>query len=229
MSSRDDTPRPVPSRPVPSRPAPSRQAPSGHDDPTDADIGPVLAWRITCADVDRAPAASGLTRHFEASAAELAVLAVSLELTACRSLRATVTVHARAGSRYVARGEIDAEIEQTCVVTLEPMTSAIRERVEGEFCPAESLPKATAIEAHFDSDAEDEPMPIVDGQLEIGQLVYEHLALAVDPFPRSAGAEDVNIERGPAGAARTGNAPASGANPAHPFAALAKLRQPEND
>ena len=43
-------------------------------------------------------------------------------------------------------------------------------------------------EVLIDLDAEDPPEPVVDGGVDIGEVVTEHLALALDPYPRREGA-----------------------------------------
>ena len=44
-------------------------------------------------------------------------------------------------------------------------------------------------EVDLSLDEEDPPDPIVGGIIDIGEAVAEHLALALEPFPRAPGAE----------------------------------------
>lgn len=182
----------------------------------------VLTWVLPCADVDRAPAQAGHTKTWKATEAERAAIVEALDLTQCFSVSAKVTVHARAGGRYVVNGRLLADVEQACVVTLEAIPQHIDERLEGEFCPQSDLSAASPVEAHFDADAEDEPIGIIDGQLDVGQLVFENLALAIDPFPRAADAAEVRLERGPSGPTKPAGAETERAP--NPFAVLAKLK-----
>lgn len=192
---------------------------------------PVLTWQVTCLDADRASPRSGLQQTCTATADERRAVAEALDLTRCDRLRATLTVRARSAGRYSVAGRVEADIEQTCVVTLDPIRTRIAEDFAGEFCPAADLAAVTSADVHFDPDSEDEPTAIVDGQLAVGQLIYEHLALAIDPYPRVRDAEAVAIERGPRGlqsshrqaAPAAAGQPAAGAKP-NPFAVLAKLK-----
>lgn len=188
---------------------------------------PVLTWMLPCADADRAPAQSGYARSWQATEAERATIVEALGLTQCFSVSAMCTMHARAGSRYVLEGRLLADVEQACVVTLEAVPQHIDERFHGEYCPASDLAEAGAVEAHFDPDSDDEPIAIVDGKLAIGQLVFETLALAIDPFPRAADAQEVKLERGPSGPTKTGDAGTERAP--NPFAVLAKLKPGKAD
>ena len=188
---------------------------------------PILRWRIACVDADRATPKTGHRQSFVATAAERQGVAEALDLTNCPILSATFSVRARPGGRYSVSGRIQASIEQACVVTLDPITTQLDEDFAGEFCPASDLAQPSAVEAHFDPDEEDEPMAIEDGQLAVGQLVYEHLALAIDPFPRLTGADSMPAEQGPRGA-RLAGAHTPDAKP-NPFAVLAKLKRGKDE
>ena len=195
---------------------------SHQDVETDPAGEQILSWRIACADADRAPAKAGHEQTFVATPAERQAVVEALGLTSCSALSAILSARPRPGGRYSVEGRIKAGIEQSCVVTLDPVQSQLDEPVAGEFCPADDVIRPAAIEAHFDPDEQDEPLAIEDGQLTVGQLIYEHLALTIDPFPRQAGVDPVKIEHGPRGAPRL-DAQTPDARP-NPFAALAKLK-----
>ena len=196
--------------------------PPRHEADAEDEAPLVLTWVLPCADVDRVPAQAGYAKTWAATEVERAAIVEALDLTQCFSVSAKVTVHARAGGRYVVTGRLLADVEQACVVTLEAVSQHIDERFQGEFCPQADLAAAGPVEAHFDADADDEPIAIIDGQLDVGQLVFENLALAIDPFPRAADAEDVRLERGPSGPTKTADAVTERAP--NPFAVLAKLK-----
>lgn len=197
-----------------------------HDTDVEPAETPALDWQVACVDADRAPPKQGLERKLRATEAECRAIAEALDILACMSFAVRLTVRARAGGRYFVTGRFDADIEQACVVTLEPIRFHLSESFAGEFCPAADLAQAAPPDAYFDPDGADEPMPVRDGLLDVGQLAYEHLALAVDPFPRRADAEPVAIERGPAGGPTIGSAQPGQPNP---FAALAKLKLDKED
>ena len=80
-------------------------------------------------------------------------------------------------------GTLRAQVEQACVVTLEPVASAIDETFDVAFWPEEDMPRARERRARPGRRAAD-PEPIVAGQIAVGRVVFECLAGAIDPFPR---------------------------------------------
>lgn len=123
----------------------------------------------------------------EAGPEERAALAERFDLLALGSLSATATLVAPLGAPEIRlEAEFEADITQSCVVTLEPVRSLLRGRLHRRFAPAPAEPDEREIEIR--ADTEDPPDPIIDGVIDIGEAVAEELALAIDPFPRSAGA-----------------------------------------
>jgi Large ribosomal RNA subunit accumulation protein YceD len=129
-------------------------------------------------------------------------------------LTATFDV-ARQGGGLKVTGEVAATVEQTCVVTLEPMTTDLRDSIDLAFVPPRADERADETDEEFDPGAEDEPEPLVEGTADLGVAATEFLLLAIDPYPRKPGAvfEPPKTEdSGP-----------------HPFAALVALKKtPEN-
>lgn len=121
----------------------------------------------------------------EAGPEERAALARDLDLV---SLDALVGRFRLAGSahRLTVTGRVEAEIVQTCVVTLEPFASRVSEPVEVAFSDAEPAPGGDAQDA--DAETVERPDPIVDGTIDLGGLTAEFLALGLDPYPRKPGA-----------------------------------------
>ncbi len=141
-----------------------------------------LAWDHAPHDV----AQSGLSRQRAAAPDELARIARALDLVACASLTADYAITATTNGRYRLSGTLRAGIEQTCVVTLEPIASSIEERFDVTFWPEQDLPAPRSGEV--DMDEEPEPEPMLAGQIAVGRVVFECLAMAIDPFPRRPGA-----------------------------------------
>jgi len=97
--------------------------------------------------------------------------------------RLTVKPDGRGGASV--RGTLEADVRQTCVVTLEPFDNQIRESVSLRFAPAEAIaPAPPAIELGV----VDPPDPLADGKLDLAAVVAEFLVLAIDPYPRKPGA-----------------------------------------
>jgi uncharacterized metal-binding protein YceD (DUF177 family) len=148
----------------------------------------------------------------EANAAERAALAERFALQAVPRLRAVARLRRVEGGVRAAL-DIDAEVVQTCVVTLDPLPAAIRQSVELAF--AEGA-EATAGEVFVDLAGEDPPEPLVGRTIDLGEVVAEHLGLALDPYPRRPGAIFAGLDEGP-WAADEGEA--------GPFAALRLLKR----
>lgn len=169
-----------------------------------------LAWEHATRDIPE----SGLSREREAAADELAGVARALDLIACAGLRAAYTIAPTVDGRYRLSGTLRAEISQACVVTLEPVDSTIAESFDVAFWPQEDMPAPRGGE--LDLDEELDPEPIVAGHIDVGRVVFECLAGAIDPFPRKEGA---TLDR-------RSQAPAEGAagKPESPFAVLANIK-----
>jgi Large ribosomal RNA subunit accumulation protein YceD len=91
------------------------------------------------------------------------------------------------------RGEVYAEVTQTCVVTLEPIEAIVREAVDVRFAePAQEHRRgnldAPGVAELIDLDSDDPPDAIENGRIDLGALAAEFLALGLDPYPRKPGA-----------------------------------------
>ncbi|HYH38518.1 MAG TPA: DUF177 domain-containing protein [Azospirillum sp.] len=158
----------------------------------------------------------------EADAAERKALAERFELEAIDRLKATVRLKRASGGEMIrVTGELEADVVQTCVVTLESVRNTVKDRFESLFAPPELVPEPDE-EMEFDASMADEDIiePIVNGRIDIGELTAQHLSLALDPYPRAPGVElpavafddddeDEVVEERP-----------------NPFAALSKLKRP---
>jgi uncharacterized metal-binding protein YceD (DUF177 family) len=133
----------------------------------------------------------GLETRVEADDAERAELAAFNNLPAVGKLVAAFTLKPGARGTVIVRGELSAEITQTCVVTLEPFEATIEEAIDLRFAPAVEAPKprgGAGAEAETSTVGdEDEPDPIVDGKIDLGAIASEFLTLSLDPYPRKPG------------------------------------------
>jgi uncharacterized metal-binding protein YceD (DUF177 family) len=120
----------------------------------------------------------------EADAAERAALAARFGLLAVDALTATLTLR-REAAGFVVRGRVRGRVRQACVVTDEPIDTEIDEPLALRFV-AGGQPEAEEVELG----AEDlDTVPLEGGAIDLGEAAAETMALALDPFPRSAGAE----------------------------------------
>jgi uncharacterized metal-binding protein YceD (DUF177 family) len=156
----------------------------------------------------------GLKRRLEADAPARARIARALDLQALDRLKAEVSI-APAAQGFEARGALHAELTQTCGVTLEPLPADLSTDFTIRFVEAaEAEPAESAHEVVVTLEDEDPPDLIEGGVVDLGAYVVEHLALALDPFPRKPGA--------------VFEPPAQESEPS-PFAVLARLKPEGRD
>jgi uncharacterized metal-binding protein YceD (DUF177 family) len=156
----------------------------------------------------------GLKRRLEPDAAARARIARALDLQALDRLEAEVSV-APAAQGFEAKGVLQAQVTQTCGVTLEPLPAEVRTDFAVRFVEAgEDEHADPAHEVVVRLEDEDPPDEIEGGVVDLGAYVVEHLALALDPFPRKPGA--------------VFEPPAQEAEPS-PFAVLARLKPETRD
>ncbi len=164
----------------------------------------------------------GLTLSYEASAAEREALAARLDLLALEGLAATLRFEPAMDAEGAIRvsGTIRARLAQRCVVTLEPVPCVLHETVSALFAPPPAETAEREVEVATDGeDAE----PLTDEGIDAAALVAEHLALALDPYPRHPEAP-----AGPLTYAAGGSGEEKGAesedSAGKPFAALGQLK-----
>lgn len=123
---------------------------------------------------------------------EAALVAPILGLDALRSFTASFRFKPEKKDIYLIRGQVSGEVEQPCVVTLEPVISEIEEAIDlrvranaGSAAVAEALQK----ELDFQVDDTDPPEPLEADKLDLALLAVEFLALGIDPYPRLHGAD----------------------------------------
>jgi uncharacterized metal-binding protein YceD (DUF177 family) len=123
---------------------------------------------------------------------ERAALAKRFGLLALDRLEAEVGVE-RDGAVILARGRLRAEVVQACIASDEPVPAKIDEAFALRFVPENALAEGDEIELNeIDCDT----LPHDGKVIELGEAVAETLALALDPFPRSPGAEAALREAG---------------------------------
>jgi len=153
-------------------------------DATDVERGP---WRAFVP-VTQIPD-SGLHREIEADEATRATMAQAAGVRGIASAHASFDLSPRSGSRVQVRGRVQARVAQTCVVTLEPLENDIDEEVDLIFAPVEQIPElAEPADSDEDHAMVDPPEPIENGAIDLGRLATDMIYLAIDPYPRKAGA-----------------------------------------
>jgi uncharacterized metal-binding protein YceD (DUF177 family) len=123
---------------------------------------------------------------------ERAALAARFGLVSVDRLEATLAVRQEAAGIAV-RGQVAAEVVQACTVTDEPIPVSIDEPVALLFVTDGDAGEDDEIE--LDEGSLD-TIPYEGGAIDLGEAAAETMALALDPFPRSAGAAAVLREAG---------------------------------
>ena len=139
--------------------------------------------------VDEIPPA-GLTVEITATEGERQALAALNGLPAVDRLAATLSLRREGRSGISVTGEVEAEVTQTCVVSLEPFPALVRERVDVRFDSPEAIAARRAARAAEPQRDEppDDPPPLDRVRIDVGALAAEHLTLGLDPYPRKPGA-----------------------------------------
>ena len=128
---------------------------------------------------------------------EREALARRFDLLSLDRLVAEVRLQRIGGEMVRVSGHFSADVAQACVVSLEPVASAIEQDFSVLYGPSQPgksvmVDLETDVAESFDGDA-----------IDIGEAVAQQLALALDPYPRAPGA---SLEWG-------GDAPATSRKP----------------
>lgn len=133
-----------------------------------------------------------VTFDVSADPAERKALAARFGLLTVHSLRGRGRVErGREPGELVLRGWLDADVVQACVISLEPLPTRLRRPVERRYRPTEA---GSAGWAHLqplgleELADEEEVEPVLGGAIDLGEAFAEELGLALDPYPRAAGA-----------------------------------------
>lgn len=144
---------------------------------------------------------------------ERRAIAERLDIVLLDRLEAHVTL-TRAAETVRAEGRVIAALEQSCVITGDPVAAHIDEAFEILFMPE---PPASGADEEIELGASDCDVVFYDGAtIDLGSAIADSLALALNPYPRSAGADAALKEAG-----------MMTESEASPFAVLAKLKKPD--
>lgn len=179
-------------------------------------------------DVEELLKSPGGRFNIEAGGDERAALAQLNGLEAVKAFSAHLRILPEGKGVHLS-GVLKAEVTYLCGVTLEPFDAALETDVETSFQPVRSEKASrrrkqaleeTARERIEDIPLDDDPPgPIVDGMIELGEVLAEFFALALDPYPRKPEAEfnPSSLETFSQTDAKTS-----------PFAALERLKSAKN-
>ena len=166
---------------------------------------------------------SGLRINIEADPAVCAAMTDAARVRSVAGASASFDIKPASRETFHVTGLVKARIGQDCVVTLEPIESAIEESIDVMFEPVgdahgREVRPGSPVKARkppvTDDDGEEEPdapEPILNGQMDLGRLAQDFLFLGIDPYPRKPGV--------------VFDVPQAAPDPEdHPFAALKALK-----
>lgn len=146
-----------------------------------------------------------------ASETERKAIGERLGLAGLERLEAHVAL-SRKGMAVEAQGRLLAALEQSCVVTGEPVPAHVDEPFDILFTPE---PQPARADEEVELGSADCDVVFHDGSsIDLGAAIADTLALSLNPYPRSAGAEATLKEAGVLSEVEAG-----------PFAALAALKK----
>lgn len=179
---------------------------------------PEFSLIVAAADVPPA----GKELRFEVDEATRAKLAERMGIVELKRLSGVASIRPYRKEGLTLDCRFEADLVQSCVVTLDPVDEHVDEEFRQRYLPAHllDLPSAKAPDSQreiaVDIEADDAPEPMTAGGIDVGEAVAERLALALDPYPRKP---DASFDTPPEDA---GDASESRPNP---FAALEKLKK----
>jgi Large ribosomal RNA subunit accumulation protein YceD len=122
----------------------------------------------------------GIELTLEATPEERRMLASRFDLVGVERLVGHASLD-RIGEVVRLRGRLEAQVVQSCVISLEDVRSTVDEAFECRFTrPGAGVPDDLA----WDQDIE----PLEGTELDVGEIFAQQLALALDPYPRAADA-----------------------------------------
>ncbi len=124
-------------------------------------------------------------------------LAKQLDILELKDLKATLSLSRNIAHIVHIKGELKAKVKQACVITLEPVETNLTDEFEAWYADenqAVSFKKAQ-YEAQSKKELMDVPMldesedpePMVNGAVDVADLVTQYLSLAIPPYPTKEG------------------------------------------
>ena len=144
------------------------------------------------------------------TAAEREALAARYSLLSLDALTAQLTVRGFGPGEIVVEGQLQAQVVQECVVTLEPVAESVAGPFEQRYTLYPSVPED---DLETGPDDIEPPEPAIGGVIDLGELIAQYLSLSLNPYPRAPDADALEGQFR-ADSQRDG-----------PFAVLSKLRE----
>ena len=159
-------------------------------------------------DVQTLPPTGALIGRLEVDAAARAGLADRFGFLSVDNLVADLRIKRAAKGAWDVRGKLQAGITQACVVTGAPVSESVDFDIEERYVLAAVPMDEVVVDL-------DDAEPLVNGCIDLGEMVAQMLALSVSHWPRSEGAPETFQ--------------AGKEDSAHPFASLSSLKSSKNN
>jgi uncharacterized metal-binding protein YceD (DUF177 family) len=125
-------------------------------------------------------------------------LALRLSVLSVDTLAADLVImHSPGDVSYQVKGKFKAHLTQACAVTLEPVKTHIQDEFEAWFADSQGVAPFAKLKrerqmqkAHEELpilEEKEDPEAIVDGKIDLGELVTQYLSLSIDPYIRAEG------------------------------------------
>jgi len=128
-------------------------------------------------------------RHFnyQATAEECQALADRFSILSVDDLRAECGVRPVKKGEYHLEGRFSATVTQACGVSLEPVAEQLSCSFAVTLLNAPRRKPEEGVEIDFDVDEEDIEI-LRSNQVDVGEIIAQHLSLEINPYPRKADA-----------------------------------------
>ncbi|MDQ6434555.1 DUF177 domain-containing protein [Mesorhizobium sp. LHD-90] len=140
----------------------------------------------------------GMPVTIEATEKQRKALADVHGLVSVERLRADLLVSAWKRNGIQVKGRVQADIVQSCVVTLDPLQATVDEEVSAVFLPEDSRLGRESFdlggEIMIDVDGPDSPETFSGDRLDVGALAEEFFGLGIDPYPRKHATEPAPLQ-----------------------------------
>jgi len=138
-------------------------------------------------------AKTGQKIHLSANAEEKKKLAKRIEAPELVDFEADFEAKKQASGIYLLIGHIRAKLVQTCVRTLQPVSTSIDEHFDVTFMDQAVYAEQEGAEEEH----EIEDIEVLTGEeVNLGEIAAQYLCLSIDPFPVSDGAIEEKDLRG---------------------------------
>lgn len=139
-----------------------------------------------------------LSFSFEASEQERKDLARRLGLVSIEAVRGNARAVRENNKRVVrVEGVVSASVTQNCVISGEPIVQDISDEFEAFFAEPDDVVSLLKVrherQGHMEGaeqpilDEQDDPEPIIDGMIDLGELATQYLSLSINPYAHKDG------------------------------------------